>query len=657
MFLFRFPQKRYYFPLFMCFLLVGCASPISLHQQDLITTYRERHQSALDGNTLSITSRIVLERQNLLKLWHKNPTAALAALRRSTQMGFFTPTLLDQLFALAETNYAFARQHHDKARFMLAALYAYAYLAPNAPLQDRPSPYDPHFRQACDIYMLSLTEAMGDPVTPISQHWVLPIGTLDLSATPTENLWHGYPLTDFRPTARLSVFGIKNIYRTPGLGEPLAATPFKPVSPLSTQHTDFATITHKLRIPVNLLVRIPHVRQQILSDHITGQIILTPLDTPTTQPTKNIPLQYDQTTARTMSLIQNVDWSNEYKGFLNGQIFDAPHKAQLVILEPHKIGRIPVVFIHGTASSPARWVTMLNDLLEDPLITTHFEFWFFSYATGNPIPYSALQLRRSLKQVLHTLGGPQADPALGKIVLIGHSQGGLLAKMLVINAQNRLWDSLSKRPLSQLHHLTPTTRAILQAALFPQAMPEIQTVIFIATPHHGSYLAGSPVVHLIGHMVKLPLDITEAINQLVQGNSAFIKTGINPHRLGSVYDMSPDSVFIHALAALPIDPNVQAYSIIPIQGDRLSDKAHDGVVLYKSAHIKHVVSELIVPHSTHSTQANPITIAEVHRILLQQITPTPFSYKTQNIINKADIRHMGGKYKIPIETSPHNPSP
>jgi len=41
-------------------------------------------------------------------------------------------------------------------------------------------------------------------------------------------------------------------------------------------------------------------------------------------------------------------------------------------------------------------------------------------------------------------------------------------------------------------------------------------------------------------------------------------------------------------------------------------------VAYKSAHIDGVESELVVRHSSHSTQSNPRTIDEVRRILLLQ---------------------------------------
>ena len=72
-----------------------------------------------------------------------------------------------------------------------------------------------------------------------------------------------------------------------------------------------------------------------------------------------------------------------------GALFDQKH-VQLVALEPHQYGHMPVILVHGTASSPFRWADMVNDLLEDPEIRDHFEFWFFSYGTGNPIPVFCL---------------------------------------------------------------------------------------------------------------------------------------------------------------------------------------------------------------------------------------------------------------------------
>jgi hypothetical protein len=42
-------------------------------------------------------------------------------------------------------------------------------------------------------------------------------------------------------------------------------------------------------------------------------------------------------------------------------------------------------------------------------------------------------------------------------------------------------------------------------------------------------------------------------------------------------------------------------------------------VEYKSAHIDGVDSEVVIEHSDHSTQSNPLTVREVRRILLEQL--------------------------------------
>jgi hypothetical protein len=47
------------------------------------------------------------------------------------------------------------------------------------------------------------------------------------------------------------------------------------------------------------------------------------------------------------------------------------------------------------------------------------------YDTGNPIGYSAMLLRESLKSAVARLDPDGRDPALNRMVVLGHSQGGL----------------------------------------------------------------------------------------------------------------------------------------------------------------------------------------------------------------------------------------
>ena len=295
---------------------------------------------------------------------------------------------------------------------------------------------------------------------------------------------------------------------------------------------------------------------------------------------------------------------------------------RLAALEPHRRGRMPVVLIHGTASSPFRWADMVNDLTEDPRIRENFEFWFFGYATGNPIPYSALLLRESLQAAVRQLGGEAADPALGRMVLVGHSQGGLLARMVTVDAGTRLWDAVSRRPLDDLRMDEPS-RDLLRRALFVEHLPQVERVIFIATPHGGSYLTEFSVARRIGRLVRLPAAVAAASVDAFAGNADAFNFDISRWRPGSLTGMTPGSPFIQAMSRLPVSPAVRAHSIIPTLGDGPLAERSDGVVRYASAHLDGVESELVV-RSSHSVQSNSAAIEEVRRILLLQLAePCP----------------------------------
>ena len=119
------------------------------------------------------------------------------------------------------------------------------------------------------------------------------------------------------------------------------------------------------------------------------------------------------------------------------------------MMQPYRPGRIPVVFVHGTASSPARWAEMTNELMNDPVLGQRYQFWFFLYNTGNPVAYSAMGLREALQHVVADVNPNGTDPALRQMVVIGHSQGGLLTKMTVVNSGTRFWDANFQVPFEQ----------------------------------------------------------------------------------------------------------------------------------------------------------------------------------------------------------------
>jgi pimeloyl-ACP methyl ester carboxylesterase len=599
--------------------LAACSAPVKVDRVDLRTAYDELNRTALSSDRLSEVTRTVLRRAALLELSDHRPDDAIAALRaQAVATGMHWPVL----YALAEMNYYEGRRTKSKPMMLASALYAYAVLFP-AGDADRPSPYSAQFLHAADFYNLALTQVLSGTgaegvATLQSGRYDVPFGVVDVTVDQASLTFAGRTLTSFVPTMNLTVKGFKNDYRSDGVGAPLAAG----LSPASQPDKGLVLPQH-LRIPVSAVLQIDDPRRQLSGTTLTAQLALyTIYDTATIRiDGHNVPLEYDQTAVRALFAVEGKGWTRELSGLLNNALAGPNGTADdnLFALEPHRHGRIPVVLVHGTASSPLRWADMVNDLLEDEDIRDHYEFWFFTYNTGNPIPISANVLRHALENAVKSLGGVQADPALGEIVVIGHSQGGLLTKLISIDSGTKIWDAVSNKPVDELN-LRPETKALLKEALFVHHLPFVETVIFIATPHRGSYQASLTVVGLFTRLVTLPLTIASATADVLANAGDALKLNKDRRAFNSINGMSPGNPAIEAVHKIPVAPSIHAHSIIPTLQDGPLEDRNDGVVEYKSAHIDGVESELVIEHQDHSTQSNPLAVREVRRILLDQLS-------------------------------------
>jgi pimeloyl-ACP methyl ester carboxylesterase len=273
-----------------------------------------------------------------------------------------------------------------------------------------------------------------------------------------------------------------------------------------------------------------------------------------------------------------------------------------------------VVYVHGTFSSPIAWAEMANSLVADPVLRQRYQVWAFFYGSGNPLVYSIADLRAALTAEVRQLDPQGTNAALRQMVIIGHSQGGLVTKGTVIDTGDRIWRQLSTRPLEDLN-LSEARREELRRLLFLKPLPFVKRVIFISTPHRGSYLANSRARRLAQKLVSLPGELFSSRTNLL-GLMEGTKMG---HFLGgrmptSLDSMSPENPALRAMAQIPVAPSVKAQSIIPVLGKGDYRQGKDGVVTYQSAHVDYVQSELIV-HGKHSCQNLPATIEEVRRIL------------------------------------------
>jgi pimeloyl-ACP methyl ester carboxylesterase len=269
--------------------------------------------------------------------------------------------------------------------------------------------------------------------------------------------------------------------------------------------------------------------------------------------------------------------------------------------------RTPVIFVHGLQETPASWTTMIETLWEDAWIRKHYQFWVFSYPSGYPYPYSAMLLRRDLD------GINRAFPNHKRIILIGHSMGGMICRLMVTDAGDKLWrDFFGDSPAKT--HVAGETRHLLEEALVFNHRPEVKRAIFISTPHRGSKLASDWIGRIGSSLVRTPRFLASVYSSAKPILIADPAARVLKRMPNSIDTLEPNDRFVQAVNKIPITPGIPYNSIMGDRGRGDTPNSSDGVVPYWSSHLDGAQSELIVP-SDHGAQFNPEAIQEVKRIL------------------------------------------
>ena len=601
--------------------LCGCAAPVGVEHIDPARVHRELTSNVLTRGEPSASSQQVLTRLGLANAYRRDPESVLATLHD----GLAPTGDEDRLFALAELSFHHAERDGVRLWYAASCVYAWAFLFPGE-LGTPPGRADPRTRLAFNLYNRALTAGMTEwrdgRLVPGSSTVELPFGHVALETPSRDLYWAGRRLLRFVPAAEFSVRGLSNRYRRSGIGAPLAAD-FD-----LTGDADLSTVDRWVDdggiVPLTVVVRLPDARRLLASGELVGKLEVYTSDTTEAIDIDGsvVPLEFELSSAVAHTLSEPELWDFSLRGFFSGgyELEDADH--QLRMLYPWIPGRIPVVLVHGTASNPATWAELVNELMNDRRLASRVQLWLFQYNTGNPILYSSGILREELAKVVAELDPEGRDPALRQMVVIGHSQGGLLTRMTATDSGTAFWDRIFNRPPEE-YDLDPDTREILERSLFVEPVPFVKRVIFISTPHRGSYLAAFRLANLVSSLVKLPTRLAGLSVQLLTLDDDALALRRMQRLPTSVDNMRPGAAFLEVLDTLPIVPEISAHSIIPVKGEAPPDGQSDGVVRYESAHLDGVESEKIIYHSEHSTQGSPGAILEVKRILLEELSSTP----------------------------------
>ena len=285
------------------------------------------------------------------------------------------------------------------------------------------------------------------------------------------------------------------------------------------------------------------------------------------------------------------------------------HTTALYRLQPYDPARIPVVLVHGMQDTPATWMPMFSSLMADEGIRRKYQFWFFAYPSGYPYPYSALLLREKLDLAARAFPGHQP------VVLVGHSLGGLIARLMVLDSGDRLWLAYFHRSPAKTP-LRSQDRKHLEGSLIFTHRRDVGRVIYLAAPHRGTIFAANWIGRTVTRLVQLPADVL-TLGQDIVSVAAFQQSGFGMRRIPSCIDtMAPDNFFIREVNKLPPVSGIPYHSVIADRGRGNTPDSDDGVVAYWSCHLDGAASETIVP-CDHMVNQHPSGIAEVRRLLYQ----------------------------------------
>lgn len=409
-----------------------------------------------------------------------------------------------------------------------------------------------------------------------------------------------WDLADFwalRPAEMLTIDGLHERIEKPGIGAPavaqLAANPKATFAAPSGSYVPVtALIEFQGRKKATLTFHDP-----LLSDSVRILGRTQPLRSDLTAPLATTYAKRDRQIINLPALL-NFEKFEEQTGIY-----------RVDSIYPEKI---PVVFVHGVKSNPDTWRDTINELRRDPVVRKRFEFWLFSYATGPPIPFSAMKFRESLHQMAErrrALGARNND-----VILIGHSMGGLISRIMTQSSGDENWFQLFTKPVDQLD-IPKSERELLRDMAYYEPVPFVKRVVFLSTPHGGSEFAEGAIGKLAADLIQLPSQLIRISRDLIR-TSRYALTPEGRELLKalptSVDTLRADSGMMQLFRGVPLNPAVTYHSIIG---------KDDDLVSYESAHVDGAVSEVLV-EGDHGAHQGHEAIAELRRILRLHVGET-----------------------------------
>ena len=252
-----------------------------------------------------------------------------------------------------------------------------------------------------------------------------------------------------------------------------------------------------------------------------------------------MPLEYDQTAVRALFATEGKGWNRELTGLLNNAANPTILMRRTILragaapARPYSGGagtwhRLQPVSLGRHGQRPAGGQGNPRPLR---VLVLHLQHWKSYPDLGEyPAPFTQSAFEDAWWRPGRPGSRPHGDdrPQPGRSA--DQADGDRVRQQNLGRVQQQAAGELN---------LKPKTKALLRDSLFIHPLPFVETVVFISTPHGGSYQASLTVGDLFTRLVTLPLTIAGAAADVVTNAGNDLKLSKDRRAFNSINGMSP----------------------------------------------------------------------------------------------------------------------
>ncbi len=303
---------------------------------------------------------------------------------------------------------------------------------------------------------------------------------------------------------------------------------------------------------------------------------------------------------------------------------DGDGAAGLYQCEPFDPDRRTIVMIHGLGGDALAWSRLTEAIEQCPQLHARFQVWHVVYNSNAPTLVIRRRAQAYLDETWQRLDPEGRAAARSGMVLIGHSLGGVVARMLCVDSGDALWSAaFTVDPRAFPVHTLAAAPQVPDVFRF-ERYPGVGRAIFLAAPHRGSPNADNWLGRLARILVGDRTTEIRVLRTLVREHPEMVREELRATyqqgRLNSISTLQVSQPVRRAGEALMPGHDIPYHVIAgALPG---IDPPGDGVVPLSSALLPGAASTLVM-HAGHNLYDNGDAVNEILRILREDVADRP----------------------------------